>query len=93
MRTVQMTLDDDLVEAVDQIVEQRRSALAREALAAAIENYRQRTLEGSTAADTGTIPRPLLPSAPSDPAIRITRRRALKPPTFLRTRWLAVRAL
>ena len=48
MRTVQMTLDDDLVEAVDQIAEQlhtSRSAFAREALGAAIERHRQRRLE------------------------------------------------
>jgi len=48
MRTVQMTLDDDLVDAVDVIVKQMktsRSAFTRTALREAIENMKTRMLE------------------------------------------------
>ena len=48
MRTVQMTLDDDLVESVDRIVEElktTRSAFAREALRDAIHRFNIRQLE------------------------------------------------
>ena len=48
MRTVQMTLDDDLVDAVDTIVKEMkttRSAFTRAALRKAIENMKIRTLE------------------------------------------------
>jgi metal-responsive CopG/Arc/MetJ family transcriptional regulator len=48
MRTIQMTLDDDLVEAVDRIVEEMkttRSAFTRSALRAAIARQRARQLE------------------------------------------------
>ena len=48
MRTIQMTLDDDLVQAVDNIVKQMhttRSAFARLALRDAIQNYKMSQLE------------------------------------------------
>ncbi|MBT3256841.1 MAG: ribbon-helix-helix protein, CopG family [Deltaproteobacteria bacterium] len=48
MRTVQMTLDDDLVDAVDVIVKKMkttRSAFTRAALREAIENMKTRMLE------------------------------------------------
>ena len=48
MRTVQMTLDDDLVDAVDVIVKEMkttRSAFTRAALREAIENMKTRMLE------------------------------------------------
>lgn len=48
MRTIQMTLDDDLVETVDKIVTElktTRSAFTRDALREAINNYRIRQLE------------------------------------------------
>ncbi|MCG6879774.1 MAG: ribbon-helix-helix protein, CopG family [Deltaproteobacteria bacterium] len=48
MRTVQMTLDDDLVDAVDSIVKEMkttRSAFTRVALREAIENRKTRMLE------------------------------------------------
>ena len=48
MRTVQMTLDDDLVESVDKIVEElktTRSAFTREALRDAIHRFNIRQLE------------------------------------------------
>ena len=48
MRTVQMTLDDDLVAQVDRVVEQlhtTRSAFARDALWAALERRREAELE------------------------------------------------
>lgn len=48
MRTVQMTLDDDLVDAVDVIVKEMkttRSAFTRAALRKAIENMKTRMLE------------------------------------------------
>jgi metal-responsive CopG/Arc/MetJ family transcriptional regulator len=48
MRTVQMTLEDDLVHAVDKIVKQMhttRSAFTREALKEAINNYMISQLE------------------------------------------------
>ncbi|MCP4577644.1 MAG: ribbon-helix-helix protein, CopG family [Deltaproteobacteria bacterium] len=48
MRTVQMTLDDDLVDAVDTIVKEMkttRSAFTRAALREAIENMKTRRLE------------------------------------------------
>lgn len=48
MRTVQMTLDDELVEKVDQIVREigsTRSAFTRQALHQAVEHYQTRLLE------------------------------------------------
>lgn len=48
MRTVQMTLDDDLVEEVDQAVRElqtTRSAFARDALRAALHRHREAELE------------------------------------------------
>ena len=48
MRTVQMTLDDDLVDAVDRIVKEMkttRSAFTRTALREAIGNMKARRLE------------------------------------------------
>jgi len=48
MRTVQMTLDDALVQEIDQIVKQlgtTRSAFAREALRAAIAQVRRQAME------------------------------------------------
>jgi metal-responsive CopG/Arc/MetJ family transcriptional regulator len=48
MRTVQMTLDDDLVDAVDTIVKElktTRSAFTRTALREALENMKARRLE------------------------------------------------
>jgi metal-responsive CopG/Arc/MetJ family transcriptional regulator len=48
MRTVQMTLDDALVQAIDKIVEQlgtTRSAFAREALRAAIARVQRQDME------------------------------------------------
>lgn len=48
MRTVQMTLDDALVQDIDQIVKQlgtTRSAFAREALRAAIVQLRRQAME------------------------------------------------
>ncbi|MBE0618905.1 MAG: ribbon-helix-helix protein, CopG family [Proteobacteria bacterium] len=48
MRTVQMTLDDELVELVDRVAEElhtTRSAFAREALRQAVERFRIRELE------------------------------------------------
>jgi predicted transcriptional regulator len=48
MRTVQMTLDDDLVDRVDKIVKRlktTRSAFTREALKQAIERFNVRLLE------------------------------------------------
>jgi metal-responsive CopG/Arc/MetJ family transcriptional regulator len=48
MRTVQMTLDDDLVEAVDEIAKKlqtTRSAFAREALRNAVAKYHITDLE------------------------------------------------
>ncbi|MGH9366667.1 MAG: ribbon-helix-helix domain-containing protein [Thermoanaerobaculia bacterium] len=48
MRTVRMTLDEDLVEAVDRVAKKlgkSRSAFAREALRAALDRVRVRTLE------------------------------------------------
>ena len=48
MRTVQMTLDDDLVDAVDSIVKKMkttRSAFTRTALREAIEKMKARMLE------------------------------------------------
>ncbi len=48
MRTVQMTLDDDLVDAVDVIVKEMkttRSAFTRAALRDAIENMKTQMLE------------------------------------------------
>lgn len=48
MRTVQMTLDDDLVRSVDEVVKQigtTRSAFARRALLEAIRRHRARLLE------------------------------------------------
>jgi len=48
MRTVQMTLDDDLVDAVDRIVKEMkttRSAFTRAALRDAIRNMKTRMLE------------------------------------------------
>lgn len=47
MRTVQMTLDDDLVTELDQIVKEtntNRSAFTREALRSALAHYHQRKL-------------------------------------------------
>lgn len=48
MRTIQMTLDDDIVQAVDKIVKQMhttRSAFTRTALKDAINNYKLSQLE------------------------------------------------
>jgi len=48
MRTIQMTLDDDLVDAVDKIVKKlktTRSAFARKALREAIEQVNIKALE------------------------------------------------
>jgi metal-responsive CopG/Arc/MetJ family transcriptional regulator len=48
MRTIQMTLEDDLVQAVDKIVKQMhttRSAFTRTALREAITNYKRFQLE------------------------------------------------
>jgi metal-responsive CopG/Arc/MetJ family transcriptional regulator len=48
MKTIQMTLDDDLVESVDQVVREQhtsRSAFTREALRDALEKHRMRQLE------------------------------------------------
>jgi metal-responsive CopG/Arc/MetJ family transcriptional regulator len=48
MRTIQMTLDDELVEQVDQIVREQkstRSAFTRKALRDAIERAQMRALE------------------------------------------------
>ncbi len=48
MRTIQMTLDDELVEGVDKIVlelQTKRSAFTREALREAVRNYQVRQLE------------------------------------------------
>jgi len=48
MRTVQMTLDEDLVAEVDAVVERlrtTRSAFTREALAAALARVREKELE------------------------------------------------
>lgn len=48
MKTVQMTLDESLVEAVDRAAKDlgtTRSAFARDALRAALENLRERELE------------------------------------------------
>ena len=48
MKTVQMTLDEDLVKEVDRVVRRlgtTRSAFTREALAAALERIRERELE------------------------------------------------
>jgi metal-responsive CopG/Arc/MetJ family transcriptional regulator len=48
MKTVQMTLDEDLVEAVDRVVRKlgtTRSAFARDALRAALLRVRARALE------------------------------------------------
>ena len=51
MRTVQMTLDDDLVDAVDVIVKEiktTRSAFTRAALRDAIEKYENQNAGGET---------------------------------------------
>lgn len=48
MKTIQMTLDDDLVDDVDKLVKQlhtNRSAFAREALRDALHKYKTRQLE------------------------------------------------
>lgn len=48
MKTIQMTLDEDLVKEVDQIVEKlntTRSAFTRDALRAAVRNYAAAQLE------------------------------------------------
>ena len=48
MKTIQMTLDDDLVGEVDEIVKQlgmSRSAFTRQALRAAIDRHNQEQLE------------------------------------------------
>ncbi len=48
MRTVQMTLDDDLVQTVDRVARDlrtTRSAFAREALQQAVARFRERILE------------------------------------------------
>ncbi|MBT3217540.1 MAG: ribbon-helix-helix protein, CopG family [Proteobacteria bacterium] len=48
MRTVQMTLENELVEAVDRLVKalgSTRSAFARDALRAALQRHRERELE------------------------------------------------
>ena len=48
MRTIQMTLDDDLVESVDRIVRDlktTRSAFTRQALWAALERHHKNQLE------------------------------------------------
>lgn len=48
MRTIQMTLEDDLVQAVDKIVKQMhtsRSAFTRTALRDAVKNYKLSQLE------------------------------------------------
>ena len=48
MRTIQMTLDDNLVEAVDKLVKKMkttRSAFARKALREAIKQINKKTLE------------------------------------------------
>jgi metal-responsive CopG/Arc/MetJ family transcriptional regulator len=48
MRTVQMTLDEDLVKEVDQVAKKlgtTRSAFTREALAAALDRIREREME------------------------------------------------
>jgi CopG family transcriptional regulator / antitoxin EndoAI len=48
MKTVQMTLDNDLLEAVDRVVKQSkttRSAFTRAALMAAVREFRVRQLE------------------------------------------------
>jgi len=48
MRTIQMTLDDDLVESVDEIVREQkttRSAFTRKALREAVDRAKLRALE------------------------------------------------
>jgi metal-responsive CopG/Arc/MetJ family transcriptional regulator len=48
MKTIQMTIDEPLLEEVDRVVEQRsttRSAFIREALKAALDHYRRREME------------------------------------------------
>ena len=48
MRTIQMTLDEDLVESVDRIVEElktTRSAFTRNALREALDRFNNRRLE------------------------------------------------
>jgi metal-responsive CopG/Arc/MetJ family transcriptional regulator len=48
MRTIQMTLDDDVVESVDKLVQElgtTRSAFAREALRAAVKRHHIQRLE------------------------------------------------
>lgn len=58
MRTVQMTLDDDLVSAVDSIVKRlktTRSAFARKALKDAIRQVNINMLEKSIKKDTSII--------------------------------------
>ena len=49
MRTLQMTLDEALVSELDHVVQQlgtTRSAFTREALRSALENIREREMEG-----------------------------------------------
>lgn len=48
MRTIQMTLDDELVDAVDRVSEElntSRSAFTRQALREALERHRRQALE------------------------------------------------
>ena len=48
MKTIQMTLDDDLVESVDRVVKEQhtsRSAFTRDALRSALQKYETRQLE------------------------------------------------
>ena len=48
MRTIQMTLDDDLIESVDQVVKElktTRSAFTRHALREAIDRWNNKRLE------------------------------------------------
>ena len=48
MRTIQMTLDDNLVKEVDAVIKKlhtTRSAFTRQALASELERYRERQLE------------------------------------------------
>jgi metal-responsive CopG/Arc/MetJ family transcriptional regulator len=48
MRTIQMTLDDELVQEIDQVVKRlgtTRSAFARQALRAALVQFRHRDME------------------------------------------------
>ena len=58
MKAVQMTLEEDLVAAVDRVARRlktTRSAFARDALRVALARYRARNSNGSTVPATGSI--------------------------------------